>query len=188
MPKRSLHSRELGRDDKCHYVSPLLNNSTLLSYINMVNIITKNQSETIEYGKKIATNLKGGDILLLAGDLGAGKTTLVKGIALGLGIKNKITSPTFTLMNLYEIKSPKACPERKSNGSKIKNMVHIDTYRLESENNLIEIGAEDYLGDMNTICIIEWPEKITSLLANKRVVVIKIEHSDDNNRTISYGL
>ena len=107
--------------------------------------------------------------MLLSGDLGAGKTSLVKGIAKGLGIKHEITSPTFTLLNIYEVKSLK---------SKVKSLVHIDTYRLKDENELLEIGVEDYLGEPNTVCIIEWPEKILGLLTNIKTTAITLEHGD----------
>ncbi len=102
--------------------------------------------------------------------MGAGKTTLVKGIAEGLGVKEEIKSPTFTLMNVYL-------------GNKLK-LVHIDTYRLKNEQELIGIGATDYLGTENTIAIVEWPEKIAGLLKNKKVMTLKIEHLDENKRKI----
>ena len=68
---------------------------------------TNSPQETEKFGIKLSQKLKGGDIVLLSGDLGAGKTALVKGIAKGFGIKNEITSPTFTLMNVYDIKDKK---------------------------------------------------------------------------------
>jgi len=136
---------------------------------------TKSQQETIDLGKTIAEQFQGGDIILLEGDLGAGKTTITKGIAEFFGIEDTITSPTFTLMNIYEVKSQK---------SKVKNLIHIDTYRLEDENDLIEIGVEDYLGDPNTVCIIEWPEKIINLIKNKQTTKIKIEHLDNNRKIV----
>lgn len=135
--------------------------------------ITKSQKETTELGKKIAAQFKGGDIVLLEGDLGAGKTTLTKGIAEYFRIKDTITSPTFTLMNTYPIST---------NNSELKTLIHIDTYRLEDENDLIEIGVEDYLDDPNTICLIEWPEKIERLIKDKKVIKIKIEHLDNNRK------
>jgi len=129
----------------------------------------QNEQGMIEYGKKIAADLKGGDVVLLYGDLGAGKTTLTKGIAAYFGIKD-IVSPTFTLMQVYKIEDLRL---------KIKDLVHIDTYRLENEEKLIEIGAEDYIGDPNTICIIEWPEKLNRLLKNKNIKKITIQHLDN---------
>lgn len=146
-----------------------------------MSVTTNSQSETELYGKKLAAKLKGGNILLLSGDLGAGKTALVKGIAAGLGIDNEITSPTFTLLNLYKISSS-AASQRSLRGmispnQKIKNFAHIDTYRLKDGKELIEIGIEDYLGKADTICAIEWPEKIASLLKNKKAIKITLEHT-----------
>jgi len=141
-------------------------------------ITTNSPQETEKFGIKLSQKLTGGDILLLSGDLGARKTALVKGIAKGLGIQNEITSPTFTLMNIYDIKDKKR---------KIETMVHIDTYRLKHEKELLEIGVEDYLGKDNTVCLVEWPEKIINILKNKalnkeKMKIINIEHSQDSNQ------
>jgi len=140
-------------------------------------ITTKNEQETIKLGIKITNNLQPGDILCLYGNLGAGKTTLVKGIAQGFKIKKNITSPTFTLMNIYSVKN-----------NKIKQLVHIDTYRLNNEGELLEIGVEDYLGTSDTICIIEWPEKIEKILKNKKTIDITIEHTDNEEREIDFKI
>ena len=150
--------------------------------------ILNSPKETFAYGKKLAAKLKGGDVVLLSGELGAGKTALVKGIAKGLGIKNKITSPTFTLMNVYEVKSPKSeakprTEPRSGSGTGVQSLVHIDTYRLKDEKELLEIGIEDYLGQPDTICAIEWPEKIKELLKNTalraKITTIVLEHGDN---------
>jgi len=130
--------------------------------------IAKNESETVSIGRNIANMLNAGDILCLYGDLGAGKTTLVKGIARGLGIKKQITSPTFALMNIYPIKPAK--------------LVHVDTYRLKDEQELVDIGIEDYLGVSDAICIIEWPEKMKKLLKKKKTLKIEIEHLRNGRR------
>ena len=130
---------------------------------------TKSEQELIDLGKQIAKDFKGGDIVLLYGDLGAGKTTMTKGIASHFGIDD-VVSPTFTLLQTYEVKSK---------NSELRTLVHIDTYRLENEEDLVEIGVEDYLGEKNTICVIEWPEKIEGLLKDKQTIKIKIEHDGD---------
>jgi tRNA threonylcarbamoyladenosine biosynthesis protein TsaE len=140
-----------------------------------MNYTTHNDQETKDLGKKLAHSLQGGDIVCLYGELGAGKTTLVKGIAEGLGIKDDITSPTFTLMNIYQIKNTP---------SEAHQLIHIDTYRLENESELLTIGAEDYLGELKTICIIEWPEKIINLLQGKKIKNINIAHTSNNHRII----
>ncbi len=138
--------------------------------------LSHSEQETQEIGKKISATLHGGDIVALSGDLGAGKTTLVKGIAAGLGIEHEMTSPTFTLMNVYDVKSKKA---------KVKSLVHIDTYRLKDEKELVDIGVEDYLGAPDTVCIIEWPEKISELLKNKKVIKATLDHMTQQKRKIT---
>ncbi|OGH86725.1 MAG: tRNA (adenosine(37)-N6)-threonylcarbamoyltransferase complex ATPase subunit type 1 TsaE [Candidatus Magasanikbacteria bacterium RIFOXYC12_FULL_33_11] len=138
---------------------------------------TNTTEEMIALGEKIASQLTGGDIILLQGELGAGKTTMSKGIAKGLGITDEIVSPTFTLMNVYNVVE--------SQKSEVKSIVHIDTYRLENADSLIEIGVEDYLGQPNVITIIEWPEKIKELLNNKKIIEISIVKQSDNNREIT---
>lgn len=138
---------------------------------------SSNEKETNQIGKHIAMVLEPGDILLLQGDLGAGKTTLTKSIADYFGITKTITSPTFTLMNVYEVENSQ---------KHITQLVHIDTYRLEREQELIDIGAEDYLGEKNTICIIEWPEKISDVLQNYKTKKVTIEHVGADERKIIF--
>lgn len=136
--------------------------------------ISENNTATINFGKQLSRSLRGGDILCLYGDLGAGKTALTKGIAAGLGIKKEIKSPTFTLMNMYDLPRSQAA----------RRLAHIDTYRLKNEQELIDIGALDYLGDLDTITVIEWPEKIDGLLKGKKIKKISIEHTEDGRRKI----
>lgn len=137
--------------------------------------ITSSNEETLEIGTQLARTLQGGDIVLMYGELGAGKTTLTKGIAVGLGIDTDITSPTFTLMNIYPVKN---------NAAEIIHLVHIDTYRLENAEELLAIGVEDYLGSPDTVTIIEWPEKIESLVEGKKVKKIFLEHFEEGKRKI----
>ncbi|MFA4830989.1 MAG: tRNA (adenosine(37)-N6)-threonylcarbamoyltransferase complex ATPase subunit type 1 TsaE [Patescibacteria group bacterium] len=148
--------------------------------------------ETIEIGKKIAAQFNAGDIVLLYGELGAGKTTLVKGMAEYFGLNpNDVVSPTFTLMQIYNTNTDKTKKWeqkiRKSGLSVIRKLVHIDTYRLENEEQLVEIGAEDYLGEKSTVCLVEWPEKLVSLLEDKKILNIKIERVGESERVIKIG-
>ena len=129
--------------------------------------ISKSLQDTEEFGEKLATELGGGDILCLYGELGAGKTSLVKGLARGLGIRKNVTSPTFALMNIYDI-----------NVKNVNKLVHIDTYRLKNEEELVDIGVEDFLGQPDTICVIEWPEKIENLLKGMKTKKIEIMHKN----------
>lgn len=141
-----------------------------------MNYQTFSAKETVALAKSIAAKLQGGDILLLEGDLGAGKTTFTKGLAEAFGIQEDVVSPTFTLMQVYPV--PK-------NDRGIVEFIHIDTYRLDNEQSLIDIGAMDYLGQPNTISIIEWPEKVSSLLKEKRTIHIVLRHEEKSTRTIT---
>jgi len=132
---------------------------------------SQSEQKTKNIAKKIAATLQGGDIILLSGELGAGKSTFARGVAEYFNITNTITSPTFTLMNIYQIEN-----------EKIKKLVHIDTYRLEDEDKLYEIGAEDYIGAADSICLIEWPEKIEKLIKNKKVIRVNFEYKDDGRK------
>ncbi len=138
-------------------------------------IISISPDTTKQAGAELARKIIGGAIICLRGDLGAGKTTFTKGFAEGLGLQHDMTSPTFTLMNVYRL--PHTAPARE--------LVHIDTYRLESEAELIGIGVEDYLGQPHTITLIEWPEKISTLLHNKKVINVTIDHLEETTRKIT---
>ncbi len=121
--------------------------------------------ETYEVAHKIADSLKGGEIILLNGNLGAGKTTFTKGLAKALGVKDTVTSPTFTFMKEY-------------NEGRIP-LYHFDMYRVESEEELYELGLNDYLY-MQGVCVIEW-NKFENI---KNPIVIDITVNDDLSRKI----
>lgn len=141
----------------------------------MNKIITNSERETFDWAKNFARELKGGEIIGLVGDLGAGKTIFTKGIANGLEIKKTITSPTFVIMKVYEIKNPK---------SKIRNLIHIDAYRLKSEEDITAIGADEYFKRKDTVTVIEWPENIKKILPEKTIYV-NIYIKEENKRIIN---
>lgn len=136
---------------------------------------TKTEKQTFNLGKKIARSLKGGEVLALTGDLGAGKTIFTKGLAEGLGVKKIVTSPTFILMNVYNVRNQK---------SEIKNLVHIDCYRLNDASELEDIGATEYFGQVDTVVIIEWAEKVKRILP-KNSINISIKLSSKTSRKIT---
>jgi len=136
--------------------------------------ISKNEKETYQIAEKLAKKLKGGEIIALEGDLGAGKTTLVKGLARAFGIKQHVTSPTFVLMKVYECRMPK---------SEIRDLVHVDCYRLDEPQELFYLGIEEYLNKHDTIVVIEWADKIREYLKNfKKIKWIKIINKDNKKR------
>ena len=115
----------------------------------MASIISHSPAETFEHGRALAATLRAGDVLALDGDLGAGKTHFVKGIAAGLGCEGDVTSPTFTLVHEYT-------------GGRLP-LFHFDFYRLESEDETLRIGLDDYLG-AGGVVVIEWAGKFPALL------------------------
>lgn len=129
--------------------------------------ISKSKEETIELAKKYASTLKPGDVVVLDGEMGAGKTVFTKGIALGLGIKDNITSPTYAYMNDY--------------GGKL---YHYDCYRLSGGEDAEALGLTDYFYS-NGVCVIEWAQIIADVLPEnvKKVIIAKI---DDDTRSIEF--
>lgn len=138
--------------------------------------------QTYHLGNTIGKALHAGDVILLSGEMGSGKTTLTKGILSHFGIHpDMVVSPTFSLMQMYDVEPQ----TRNIEQINITTIVHVDTYRLNTEQELIDIGITDYLGESSTICIIEWPEKMTTLLQNKKTIHIYCESIDDATRKIT---
>ena len=159
----------------------------------MKQIITNSEKETLALAKKYAKTLKSGAVIGLTGNLGAGKTVFVKGLASGLGLKKNITSPTFVIMKVYSVNSRSAriLPKAKLfNGAypirkeKIKNFVHIDAYRLKEGQDLVAIGAREYFNRPGTLTVIEWADRVKKVLP-KKTKYIDIKILDGNKRKIS---
>lgn len=117
-------------------------------------------------------------VIGLEGELGAGKTTFVQGLAHILGIKAKVKSPTFNLMKKYPI------PKTKNQELRTTNFLyHLDCYRLKDHNDLLVLGIKDILKDKDNVLVIEWPEKVKKILP-KKYIKIKIEHVSEGQRKI----
>jgi len=129
---------------------------------------TTSPEATMALGEQLASALQPGDVLALYGDLGAGKTHLVKGIVRGLGgLPEDVTSPTFTLIQEYATDPP---------------LYHLDVYRIGQLAELEQMGVEEYLhGD--GICVIEWPERMEPLLPG-RTIRLRLKHLDESRRLI----
>lgn len=140
--------------------------------------ITKGPKETQKLGHFLFNKInlerhKNALVIALEGELGAGKTTLVQGLAKILGISMKVKSPTFTLMKSYKLKSKKH-----------KLLYHLDCYRLKNHKDLLVLGIKDILKNKDNILVIEWPERITKILPRKHIKV-SFEHVDKNTRMIT---
>lgn len=141
----------------------------------MKSIKTQSLEETLSLGEKLAESFDF-NVIGLNGDLGAGKTAITKGIGNYYGIKN-ITSPTFVVMKIYKTLK---------NNSKVKNLVHIDCYRLETYDALLDIGIMDYINDEKNLIIIEWADKISDYLPKRTIYVNFKLGNNENERIIEY--
>jgi tRNA threonylcarbamoyladenosine biosynthesis protein TsaE len=133
-------------------------------------MLTRSAEETIARGRELGAELRAPVLLLLSGDLGAGKTTLAKGIISGLGAasEEEVTSPTYTLVHLFH------------NHTRV---YHVDLYRINGFADLETLGLEDVLSE-NAVVIVEWPEKLT-LRADCPVIEARLEHAGEDVRRIA---
>lgn len=137
----------------------------------MREIISKSPEETLEIGRKIAETLKIGDVIVLTGDLGSGKTKLTEGILSYFGLENEISSPTFTIVNEYNTENL--------------NIYHFDVYRLEEEEEFTAIGGEEYFE--KGASIIEWGEQVENLLPEKYLKIsFSRNENDENSRVLVF--
>ena len=132
--------------------------------------VTNSEQETEELGARLAERLEPGAVIAFTGDLGAGKTAFTRGLARGLGISDRVTSPTFTIVNEYE-------------GGRLP-LFHFDMYRLGSSDELFDIGWEDYL-DRGGVCAVEWSENVSDALEEGSVLVEIRRGARDNQRVIA---
>ncbi len=142
--------------------------------------ITKNSEETEKLGEEFAKNLKPQDIVFLIGELGSGKTTFTKGVAKGLGIESRVTSPTFVLMRTHRVSNQKSV----NRNQKIKTMYHLDLYRLQTEKQSLDIGLSDIFEDPTGVTFIEWPE-VGQNIVNKKVWKVTFDCLENDERKIT---
>lgn len=132
----------------------------------MPSIVSRSEQETIEAGRRLGASLQAGDVVLLYGDLGAGKTAFVRGLAAGLGIDpDEVTSPTFTIVQEYR-------------GPRL-TLQHVDLYRL-SPAEVADVGLEDLTAD-DTVVAVEWADRLPAIPPPPRVE-IRIDHAGDGRR------
>lgn len=144
-----------------------------------LNIISNSAEETIELGRKIGSQLRGGEVVAICGALGSGKTHLIKGIAAGAGAAEvgKVTSPTFVIINEYKSR-PSEGPDKGQ-----LDVYHIDAYRLDSIAEFEMIGFDDYCQPQSVV-LIEWADKIESALQGIDYIRIELFHAGETQRDV----
>ena len=136
----------------------------------MAEFISKSEHDTEELGRRFASGLPGGTVVAMYGDLGAGKTAFVRGMARGMGLDCRVSSPTFTIVNEYLGQ---------------RELIHFDMYRLSSADELFDIGWEDYLS-RGGVCAVEWSEQVADALPEGTVYVTLTRHPEhDGWRSIT---
>jgi tRNA threonylcarbamoyladenosine biosynthesis protein TsaE len=131
---------------------------------------TGSEDETAAVGRTLAASLRAGDVVLLSGDLGAGKTALVKGLAEGLGVsRDEVSSPTFTLMQEYR-------------GGRL-TLYHVDLYRLDDPREVDDLGLDEVAA--GGVLAIEWAEKLPARLAPADSIAVRIAHGGDDQRRVT---
>jgi tRNA threonylcarbamoyladenosine biosynthesis protein TsaE len=141
---------------------------------NADSVTLPDHSAMVEYGRALGATLTRGDVVLLHGDLGAGKTTLTQGIAQALGVEEAIQSPTFSLVAEHDGRDKEGRPLR---------LFHLDLYRLEVADDLEGIGYSQYLAPEEGVTVIEWPERAESWLPD-RFWLLEIAYAPSGGRTI----
>jgi tRNA threonylcarbamoyladenosine biosynthesis protein TsaE len=144
--------------------------------IQPTQIVSKSPAQTQAIAAELATRLRGGEVIAIEGELGAGKTVFVRGIAQGLGIDPKVvSSPTFVISQEYSDPADKGL-----------TLIHIDAYRLRGDQDLQAIGWEEVLSNPKIVVAVEWPSRIATALPATRIEV-RIKHRDPHSRLITMG-
>ena len=134
--------------------------------------ISHNEEETKHIAREFAKTLKGGEVVFLNGELGAGKTTFVRGVAEAFGFDKPVRSPTFTIVNRYQVSEVK-----------IKQILHVDLYRIEDPDDMIPLALEEELHAPDTVSFLEWPQKdVTNSISPTHRIAFTTQ---ENNRTIT---
>ena len=133
-------------------------------------VTSRSEADTANIGRELASTLHAGDVVLLYGDLGAGKTAFTKGLAAGLGVpREDVSSPTFTLMQEYR-------------GGRLP-LFHVDLYRLNDPREIEDLGLDEIAAD--GVLAIEWAEKLPARLKPSSAVEVRLEHVDDERRRVT---
>lgn len=148
---------------------PYMQDCDRLMQEETLDIISHSSAQTQRLGMRLGELLQGGEILLLDGQLGTGKTTFTQGLARGLGIEDVISSPTFTILKEYTRQLRPAATGDPSQQQLGPALYHFDLYRLEDPEEMIDLGFEDYLEDPTGVCVVEWADRADGFWTPERL-------------------
>jgi len=149
-------------------MTPILDEHTL-------EFVSRSPDQTQRLGARLGAQLQGGDVICLEGSLGAGKTCLTQGIGRGWGVGQTLTSPTFVLVREYTRPADDTL-----------KLYHVDLYRISGAKEAFSLGMDDFLGDGHAICVIEWAERVRSLVSSEHLWV-KLEFIDETRRSLRFA-
>lgn len=132
------------------------------------------EEEMFSYAERSAKTFRGGEVLLLSGPLGAGKTVFARGLAKGFGVRDRVTSPTFVVMRVHGARH-----------RSIRHLVHVDAYRIRDAHELETIGLTEWVGRPDTIIVIEWGERVRQMFRRVPCVVIRIDVRAGDARAVT---
>lgn len=142
-----------------------------MSELKNKNFVSVSESETEAIGAEIARMCPRGSVILLDGDLGAGKTVFTRGFARELGIDEPVSSPTYTIVQEYDL------PDRG-------RLYHLDLYRISGVQAALAFGVDEFLNDPSSYALVEWPERITGIIPGN-AIKIRLKHTGESQREIS---
>ena len=142
-----------------------------MSELKNKNLVSASESETEAIGAEIARMCPRGSVILLDGDLGAGKTVFTRGFARALGIDEPVSSPTYTIVQEYDL------PERG-------RLYHLDLYRISGVQAALAFGVDEFLNDPSSYALVEWPERISGIIPGN-AIKIRLKHTGESQREIS---
>ena len=142
-----------------------------MSELKNKNFVSASESETEAIGAEIARMCPRGSVILLDGDLGAGKTVVTRGFARALGIDEPVSSPTYTIVQEYDL------PERG-------RLYHLDLYRISGVQAALAFGVDEFLNDPSSYALVEWPERISGIIPGN-AIKIRLKHTGESQREIS---
>jgi len=140
----------------------------------MQTVISSSPDQTKQIAAKFAATLSGGEVVLLEGDMGSGKTTFAQGLVEALSRGEGARSPTFTLVNIYPVSQ-----------DRIKQVVHADLYRLKSDQELAPLALEEWLGRKDTVVLVEWPEIGTSVFLDCSPIRVHLDATSEQERLLT---